>query len=134
MKSIFHETRMAGIACLGVDMSASRCADEDVYLSPLSDSVESPDFEVISPAAVVRAFHLQPGQRIAVEMVHGNGVARITGPVVIEGVLMELDTANTVFAVNVPGRYRLVAHGVSPGSQMPTVVVSRRNGWTMALT
>ena len=106
---------------------------DDVYLSPDSESVESPEFEVIAPAAVVCAFDLKPGQRVRVDMVTGFRDTTLYAPVVHHGQPLALDVANTQLAVVLPGRYRLVAEGVAPGIDMPTVIVLRRNGVTQAL-
>ena len=106
---------------------------DDVYLSPDSESIESPEFEVIAPAAVVSAFDLKPGQRVRVDMVTGFRDTTLYAPVVHHGLPLALDAVNTQLAVVLPGRYRLVAEGVEPGIDMPTVIVLRRNGISQAL-
>jgi hypothetical protein len=116
-------------ACVG---QANGRSDE-VYLSPASESVESPEFEVIAPAAIVSAFDLKPGQRVRVEVVTGYRDMTLYAPVIHHGLPLRLDAGNTQLAVVLPGRYRLVAEGVAPGIDMPTVIVLRRNGVTQAL-
>jgi hypothetical protein len=106
---------------------------DDVYLSPDSESVESPEFEVIAPAAIVSAFDLKPGQRVRVDMVTGYRDTTLYAPSIHHGQPLQLDPTNTQLAVVLPGRYRLVAEGVVPGIDMPTVIVLRRNGVTQAL-
>jgi hypothetical protein len=107
---------------------------DEVYLSPASESIESPEFEVIATVAIVAAFDLKPGQRVRVEMVTGYRETTLFAPVVHDGVPLALDPSNTQLAVAWLGRYRLVAEGVAPGIDMPTVIVLRRNGVTQALT
>lgn len=116
-------------ACVG----QANGRNDDVYLSPDSESIESPEFEVIAPAAVVSAFNLKPGQRVRVEMVTGYRDMTLYAPVVHHGLPLRVDADNTQCAVVLPGRYRLVAEGVAPGIDMPTVIVLRRNGITQAL-
>lgn len=111
----------------------TNCRRDDVYLSPDSESIESPEFEVIAPAAVVSAFDLKPGQRVRVEMVTGYRDMTLYAPVVHHGLPLGVDADNTQCAVALPGRYRLVAEGVVPGIDMPTVIVLRRNGVTQTL-
>lgn len=106
---------------------------DDVYLSPDSESVESPEFEVIAPTAIVSAFDLKPGQRVRVDMVTGYRDTTLYAPAIHHGQPLQLDPTNTQLAVVLPGRYRLVAEGVAPGIDMPTVIVLRRNGVTQAL-
>ena len=131
MTSIFDSpfTYAPGIGCIGQSTGRS----DEVYLSPASESVASPEFEVIAPAAVVCAFDLKPGQRVRLEMITGYRDSTLYAPVVHQGLALALDENNTQFAVRLPGRYRLVAEGVAPGIDMPTVVVLRRNGVTQAL-
>jgi len=100
---------------------------DEVYLSPQSDSVESPEFEVLAAAAVVTAFDLKPGQRVRVEAVSGYRDSTLYAPVVHHGQPLRLAADNTQLAVVWPGRYRLVAEGAAPGIDMPTVIVLRRN-------
>lgn len=106
---------------------------DDVYLSPDSESVESPEFEVIAPASIVSGFDLKPGQRVRVDMVTGYRDTTLYAPAIHHGQPLQLDPTNTQLAVALPGRYRLVAEGVAPGIDMPTVIVLRRNGVTQAL-
>ena len=131
MTSIF-DTPGCTPGILGFAGQASGRRDE-VYLSPDADSIESPEFEVIAPAAIVSGFDLKPGQRVRVDMVTGFRDTTLYAPAIHHGQPLALDAANTQLAVVLPGRYRLVAEGVAPGIDMPTVIVLRRNGMTQAL-
>lgn len=131
MTSIFDPpfVHPAGYGCLGHGTGRS----DEVYLSPKSESVESPEFEVGATAAIVGAFDLKPGQRVRVEMVTGYRDSTLYAPVIHQGAALALDAANTQLAVRLAGRYRLVAEGVVPGIDMPTIVVLRRSSATQAL-
>jgi hypothetical protein len=78
------------------DVPASACSpsrpcgampirDASVYLSPQSESVESPEFEVTTGRAIVRAFDLSVGA-IRIEMVHGHAEAKRYALVVRNGI------------------------------------------------
>lgn len=134
MSSVFEVPSPSCPPCGAGGNQMAAPGNEAVYLSPLSESVESAEFEVIGPAALVRGFNMPAGSRVVVEMVWGAGSSRIYGPFVQGGVELALTPTHTILSVPEPGRYRLVAHGVTLGALMPTVVVNRRNGWTMALT
>lgn len=134
MASVFDVVPPSGLPCgTGCEPQAAG-GNETVYLSPQSDSIESAEFEVIGPAALVRGFNMPVGSRVSIEMVWGNCSDRIYGPYVKDGIELALTPTNTILSVPEPGRYRLVAHGVTLGVLMPTVVVNRRNGWTMPLS
>lgn len=116
------------------DVPASACSppgpcaampirDPTVYLSPQSESLESPEFEVTSGRAILRAFDLTVGA-IRIEMVHGHAEAKRYALVVRNGVAWLLQPTHTLFDIDIPGRYRLVATGITLGPQMPTVVVT----------
>jgi hypothetical protein len=97
--------------------------DPAVYLSPSSESVESPEFEVVSGRAIVRAFDLSVGA-IRIEMVHGHAEAKRYAMAMQQGIGWLLTPTHTLTVIDVPGRYRLVATGIALGPQMPTVVVT----------
>lgn len=97
--------------------------DPTVYLSPHSESAESPEFEVGNGRAIVRAFDLTVGA-IRIEMVHGHAETKRYALVMQNGEAWVLSPRHTLFDIDVPGRYRLVATGIAPGPQMPTVVVT----------
>lgn len=97
--------------------------DPAVYLSPSSESVESPEFEVVSGRAIVRAFDLSVGA-IRIEMVHGHAEAKRYALAMQQGIGWLLTPTHTLTVIDVPGRYRLVATGIALGPQMPTVVVT----------
>lgn len=106
--------------------------DPTVYLSPQSESVESPEFEVGSGRAVVRAFDLNVGA-IRVEMVHGHAEAKRYALAMQNGMPWALTPTHTLFVIDLPGRYRLVATGIAVGLQMPTVVVTEVPAWRATL-
>jgi hypothetical protein len=97
--------------------------DPTVYLSPQSESVESPEFEVGNGRAIVRAFDLNLGA-IRIEMVHGHAETKRYALAMQHGVGWLLTPTHTLTVIEVPGRYRLVATGITLGPQMPTVVVT----------
>lgn len=106
--------------------------DPTVYLSAQSESVESPEFEVGSGRAVVRAFDLNVGA-IRIEMVHGHAEAKRYALAMQNGMPWALTPTHTLFVIDVPGRYRLVATGIAVGLQMPTVVVTDAPAWRAVL-
>lgn len=97
--------------------------DPTLYLSPQSESVESPEFEVGNGRTIVRAFDLSVGA-IRIEMVHGHAEAKRYALAMQNGIAWLLTPTHTLFVIDVPGRYRLVATGIALGPQMPTVVVT----------
>lgn len=130
MTSIFDPPGFyPGLPCVAPTTGRS----DEVYLSPQSDSIESPEFEVLAATAIVTAFDLKPGQRVRVEAVSGYRDSTLYAPVVHNGQPLRLDADNTQLAVLWPGRYRLVAEGVAVGIDMPTVIVLRRNAPMQAL-
>lgn len=106
--------------------------DPTLYLSPQSESVESPEFEVGNGRAIVRAFDLTIGA-IRIEMVHGHAEAKRYALVMQNGIAWLLTPTHTLFVIPVPGRYRLVATGITLGPQMPTVVVTDAPAGRVAL-
>lgn len=112
--------------------AAQWAPDSTVYLSPQSESVESPEFEVGNGRAIVRAFDLTVGA-IRIEMVHGHAEAKRFALAMQNGLPWALSPTHTLFVIDVPGRYRLVATGIPLGLQMPTVVVTEAPAWRAAL-
>ncbi len=106
--------------------------DPTLYLSPQSESVESPEFEVGYGRAIVRAFDLTIGA-IRIEMVHGHAEAKRYALVMQNDIAWLLTPTHTLFVIDVPGRYRLVATGIALGPQMPTVVVTDAPAGRVAL-
>lgn len=121
MASIFDHPAPA--CCPPGPCSAMPIRDPAVYLSPQSESVESPEFEVGSGRAIVRAFDLTIGA-IRIEMVHGHAEAKRYALAMQNGIAWLLSPTHTLSVIEVPGRYRLVATGIALGPQMPTVVVT----------
>lgn len=129
MYPIGHDPIGVSSAC---GTSPPGSGDPTVYLSPQSLSVESPEFEVGNGRTVVRAFDLTEGA-IHIEMVHGHAESKRYAPVVQNGLAWMLSPTHTLFVIDLPGRYRLLATGVAPGSRMPTVVVSGTPAWRAML-
>jgi hypothetical protein len=121
MASIFDHP--ASACCPPGPCGAMPIRDPAVYLSPQSESVESPEFEVGSGRAIVRAFDLTIGA-IRIEMVHGHAEAKRYALAMQNGIAWLLSPTHTLEVIEVPGRYRLVATGIVLGPQMPTVVVT----------
>jgi hypothetical protein len=121
MASIFDHPAPA--CCPPMPCGAMPARDPAVYLSPQSESVESPEFEVGSGRAIVRAFDLTFGA-IRIEMVHGHAEAKRYALAMQNGIAWLLSPTHTLSVIDVPGRYRLVATGIALGPQMPTVVVT----------
>jgi hypothetical protein len=129
MTSVFDRRTRPMPPCGTAGQSAP---DPTVYLSPNSESVESPEFEIGSGLAVVRAFDITVGA-IRIEMVHGHAEAKRFALAMQNGMPWVLTPTHTLFVIDVPGRYRLVATGIALGQQMPTVVVTDAPVWRAAL-
>lgn len=129
MHANFHDPMGVSPGC---GPAAPRSSDPTVYLSPQSETVESPEFEVGDGRTVIRAFDLALGT-IHVEMVHGHAEGKRYAPVVQNGLAWRLTSTHTLLVIDIPGRYRLIATGVAPGLQMPTVVVTGSPAWRASL-
>lgn len=112
--------------------SAPLAPDPTVYLSPQSESLESPEFEVGQGRAIVRAFDLTAGA-IRIEMVHGHAETKRYALAMQHGSPWVLTPTHTLFPIELPGRYRLVATGLTLGPTMPTVIVTDAPLWRTPL-
>ena len=113
----------APTGCEPTGHEAERWHDATVFLSPRSESVESPEFEVGHGRAIVRGFDLVAGA-IRVDMVHGHAETKRYAPVIQHAQPWMLTPTHTLLVIDIPGRYRLVATEIALGPHMPTVVVT----------
>ena len=56
-------------------------------------------------AIVVRAFNLQEGQFIQVDMVGNDGVSAVTSPLTLNGKAIKLTPDNSALVIDLPGNY-----------------------------
>ena len=122
MASIFDQC-VPACCCPPVACGSMSMRDPTVYLSPQSESMESPEFEVGHGRAIIRAFDLTVGA-ICIEMVHGHAEAKRYALAIQGGIAWMLTPTHTLSVIDIPGRYRLVAMGLVLGPQMPTIVVT----------
>ncbi len=88
-----------------VDTANTDNQSNNVIFNARSTSTTSHYIDVSETAILVRAFGLDTGQTITVNMVGNDGVANVTTPLKIHSKVIQLSPNNTALVIDLPGRY-----------------------------
>jgi hypothetical protein len=89
-----------------VDGPSAEGKSYNVLFNARSINTTSHVVEVNQNAIVVRAFNLQAGQFIQVDMIGNDGVTTVTTSLVLNAKPVKLTTDNTAIVIDLPGKYQ----------------------------